>query len=313
MRTVVSAIAIASLCAWSTTASAWWDEGHMQIALMAYNKLKDPARARVDALLRLNPDYKDWILGTPDADIGKAAVMRASVWADDIKMEPQYHDDGNSGTVPGAGDNIGYSDMRMHKYWHFTDVGFTTDNTEVRPADPVNAVTQIIALTAMLPADSGATDELRSYDLVWLLHLIGDAHQPLHATARFSEAHPGGDQGGNLVLAKPAKGDTLKLHAYWDGMFGGYTTTKGAMLDLKDSGLESVPVDTTKANEDNPEIWLKESAELAQKFAYSEPVLSATGTAELTRAYETAARDIARAQAALAAQRLANLINKAFP
>lgn len=313
MRTLVSAIAIAALCASSTTALAWWDEGHMQIALMAYNKLNDPARARVDALLKMNPDYKDWIVGVPDAEVGKAAVMRASVWADDIKMKPEYQNDGNSGTVAGAGDNIGYSDLRMHKYWHFTDIGFTTDNTEKKPSDRVNALTQIRAQTATLPANSGATDELRSYDLVWLLHLVGDVHQPLHATSRFSAAHPDGDQGGNLVMVKPAKGDTLKLHFYWDGMFGGYATTKGAMLDLNDSGLESMPVDTAKANEDNPEIWLKETSELAQKFAYSEPVLSATGTAELTRSYETAARDTARSQAALAAQRLANLINKAFP
>ena len=29
-----------------STALAWWDEGHMQIALMAYNKLSDHARTR---------------------------------------------------------------------------------------------------------------------------------------------------------------------------------------------------------------------------------------------------------------------------
>ncbi len=313
MRILVSAIAIASLCAWSTTASAWWDEGHMQIALMAYNKLNDAARARVDALLQMNPDYRDWICGAPDVDIGRAAVMRASVWADDIKLNPKYRDDGNSGTVAGAGDNTGYSDLRMHKYWHFTSIGFTTDDTKVLPADPVNLLTQIRALTATLPAKSGATDELRSYDLVWLLHLVGDAHQPLHVGTRFSAALSGGDQGGNLVTVRPAKGDTLKLHAYWDGMFGGYATANGAMLDLKTSGLESVPVDADKASEDDPALWLKESGDLARTFAYAEPVLSATGPVELTRSYETAARDTARSQAALAAQRLANLINKAFP
>ena len=313
MRRALFGIAFAAVAGWSTAASAWWDEGHMQIALMAYNKLTDQARVRVDALLQMNDDYPDWIYGVAAADQGKAAVMRAAVWADDIKTRPGYTDDGNSGAVAAAGDNIGYTEMRMHKYWHFMDIGFSSDGTPVKPADPVNALTQIKLLTATLPANSGATDELRSYDLVWLLHLVGDVHQPLHATARFSSAHPDGDQGGNLVKVKPAKGDQLKLHFYWDGMFGGYVTVKGAMIDLKDSGLESVAVDGAKAAEGAPELWLRESAETAKTFAYTEPVMSASGTAELTRAYETAARDTARMQAALAAQRLANLLNKAFP
>lgn len=59
---------------------------------------------------------------------------------------------------------------------------------------------------------------------------------------------------------------------------------------------------TAKVNEDDLEIWLKESAELAQKFAYAEPVLSATGTAELTRGMRLP-RDTARSQAALAQRR----------
>jgi len=36
------------------------------------------------------------------------------------------------------------------------------------------------------------------------------------------------------------------------GIFGGYTTAKGAMLDLHDSGLESVPADQAAAAIDDP-------------------------------------------------------------
>ncbi|MGR9180456.1 S1/P1 nuclease (plasmid) [Rhizobium leguminosarum] len=73
-------------------------------------------------------------------------------------------------------------------------------------ADPVNLLTQIQTLTAGLPSSSGLPDNVRSYDLVWLLHLVGDAHQPLHATARFSQAHKHGDQGGNLDDVINSKG-----------------------------------------------------------------------------------------------------------
>ena len=62
----------------------------------------------------------------------------------------------------------------------------------------------------------------------------------------------------------------------------------------------------------DPGTWIKESAELAKQFAYAPPVSTGTNAVLLTREYETNARDIARSQAALAAARLANLINNAL-
>jgi S1/P1 Nuclease len=313
MRILIAALAATLSSLWTSYALAWWDEGHMQIALMAYNKLTDTARVRVDELVKLNPDYDDWIVGVLGSDLGRIAFMRASVWADDIKMKSNYLDDGNSGNVAGGSDNFGYSDLRKHKYWHFMDIGFSTDGTQIAPPDNANALTQILTFSNTLPSSSGASDGVRSYDLVWLIHLVGDVHQPLHATARFSVLHNMGDQGGNLATVIKATGEQTKLHAYWDGVFGGYTTPKGATLDLRESKLEEMPVDEATAAVKDPLIWLQESSMLAQKFAYAEPVLSASGAAELSRAYETAARDTARTRAALASTRLANLINSAFP
>jgi hypothetical protein len=47
-------------------ASAWWDAGHMQIAYVAYKKLNAPVKEKVDALLRLNPDYAKWTVDAPN-------------------------------------------------------------------------------------------------------------------------------------------------------------------------------------------------------------------------------------------------------
>ena len=66
-------------------------------------------------------------------------------------------------------------------------------------------------------------------------------------------------------------------------MFGGYTTPQGAIRDAKESGLANVPVDPALAAIDDPEVWFKESFELAKKFAYAEPVFSVTQPIELTR------------------------------
>jgi hypothetical protein len=186
----------------------------------------------------------------------------------------------------------------------------TSDDTPTEPADPVNALTQITLFKAALPSSSGVSDEVRSYDLVWLLHLVGDAHQPLHSISRFSTAFPHGDRGGNTEKVKPASGEILPLHFYWDRMFGGYTTPQGAVRDAKDSGLANEPVDPALAAIGDPEAWFKESFELAK--TYAEPIFSGTQPIELTREYETAALTVSRSQAALAAQRLANMLNEAF-
>jgi hypothetical protein len=61
--------------------------------------------------------------------------------------------------------------LLRHKYWHYLDLPFSPDGTAVRPLDPVNALTLIKALTTALA--SNATDDVKSYDLVWLIHLNG--------------------------------------------------------------------------------------------------------------------------------------------
>jgi hypothetical protein len=50
----------------ASPASAWWDEGHMQIAYLAYKRMSNPVRDKADALLRLNKDYAKWTAGASD-------------------------------------------------------------------------------------------------------------------------------------------------------------------------------------------------------------------------------------------------------
>ena len=297
-----------------TSASAWWDEGHMQIAAFAYYRLTPAVRAKVDALIKLNPQYESWAAGWPAGKKAQYAFIRAASWADDIKGSELGHTEtGDKASAPEASRNIGYYDFLMHKYWHFKDIGFAADDTHVEDPDPVNAATQIKALTAGLSPSSGLPDDVRSYDLVWLLHLVGDAHQPLHAASRFSHDHRHGDQGGNLVKVVPATGETIALHAYWDRLLGSYSTPEGAIMDaLIDGDMRLPEPDAALAAEANPDDWFRESEKLAEDVAYAEPVKSGMQPYVLDRQYETKARNLARQQAALAGARLANLINEAL-
>jgi hypothetical protein len=143
--------------------------------------------------------------------------------------------------------------------------------------------------------------------------LVGDVHQPLHAVARYTRELPSGDGGGNSELVIPATGETAALHAYWDAIFGGYTTPFGAIFDAGGrEGIGNLKPNAELVSRSDPAIWVEESAALAKAFAYAPPVSAGANAVPLSREYETNARNIARSQAALAAARLANLLNDAL-
>ncbi|WP_284268753.1 S1/P1 nuclease [Bradyrhizobium iriomotense] len=71
----------------ASPARAWWDEGHMQIAYLAYKRLSDPVRDKADSLLKLNKDYAKWTAGAADDKTAKMhAFVHAATWSDDIKI-----------------------------------------------------------------------------------------------------------------------------------------------------------------------------------------------------------------------------------
>src|SRR5262245_23767940 len=182
-RTILASALISFVGVYVSPACAWRDAGHMQIAYVAYKHLDAPVKVKVDALLKLNADYSKWTAGASDEKTAKLyAFVHAATWADDIKRkEYGYTRDNVNSTT--AGQNIGYSDHNQHAYWHFKDINFSPDGTPLPPPDPVDLVTQLKLMIAALPASSGTSDDVRSYDLMWIFHLVGDAHQPLHAGA----------------------------------------------------------------------------------------------------------------------------------
>lgn len=62
---------------------------------------------------------------------------------------------------------------------------------------------------------TNSTEEGLSSAMRFLLHLVGDIHQPLHSTARVNEDYPRGDKGGN-AFPLPSHYGAKNLHAVWD-------------------------------------------------------------------------------------------------
>jgi len=280
---------------------------------VAYKQLTPATRDRVNGLLKLNPKYNDWA-ATVSQQVPNASAddkdlmifMIAATWADQIKRDSTYTKDGGQNGnrpdgSPDPGKNTGYDDLLMHKYWHFIDTPFTTDGTTL-PAIPTPNAQERIALFRGVLASTTAADALKSYDLTWLLHLVGDIHQPLHASTRVSSTDPDGDAGGNLVKLDCAK---CQLHGFWDDLLG------------KQNNLKAVTKAARKLPKPNAELasksdekdWIAESFQEAQQTVYSAPIAAGDGPFTLTTQYKKNAGKLAKQRVALAGTRLANLLN----
>ncbi|TDX61903.1 S1/P1 nuclease [Methylosinus sp. sav-2] len=308
MKTLLrTASAVALLALSTTTVRAWWDMGHMAVAAVAYERLTPAARARAAALLRLNPNFDKWVRGVPAAEQDRAAFVHAATWADDIKRSNNYQRGSIAQDGADATANAGYSDHLVHDYWHYVDLPFSSDGTPGESPRAPNALTQIEAFRRALASNS-ASDDVKSYDLVWLLHLVGDVHQPLHATSRFSRGMPKGDQGGNKETVCLAFTCGAKLHAYWDGLLG----DRGGPSDAEALAATLPSPDATAAAVEDPATWVKESEQLAEQAVYIGPIGDGAGPFALTDAYQADAKRIAQQQVALAGARLARLIDAAL-
>ena len=296
----------------SGQAFAWNDRGHMTVAYIAYKQLTPATRDRVNALLKLNPKYSDWSATVDKEAPGASAddknlmiFMIAATWADRIKRDSTYTQDGSQGGnrpdgSPDPGKNTGYDDLLMHKYWHFIDTPFTKDGTPL-PAIPTPNAQERIALFRTVLASSSA-DRLKSYDLTWLLHLVGDVHQPLHASTRVSSTDLNGDSGGNLVKLSCAH---CELHAFWDDLLG----TDHDLNTVVKTARELPAADAALAAKSDEQDWIAESFTEAQQTVYAPPITAGDGPFTLTTEYGKDAGKLAKVRVALAGARLANLLN----
>jgi hypothetical protein len=327
----------------------WGATGHEAVAYVAWQQMSPDTRARVMELLKQVPTlhptssksvpgYADWKNDLPSGlsqdDQNLYLFMRAATWPDTIKHVGFKDSDT---PPPGITDdvNIGYSDKTSHGYWHFIDAGFASDGSDV-PATPVpNVATQIVAFRQAI--GSSENDDIKSYDLVWLEHLVGDIHQPLHGTVRYFAGK--GDEGGNLVkielplsMEKQFEGTQSKyapreLHAFWDDL-PGEGQPAPALPDAANFAKPLPTAPSDKVADTDPSDWDAESFAMAKIDAYASPIgkgpqptasgsshsnhgRASSGSAYLiTEAYYDEAMQDAKDRIALAGARLAKLLNE---
>ncbi|WP_421853191.1 S1/P1 nuclease [Novosphingobium sp.] len=332
MRRLLVIVTSGLLLLQAAPVQAWNARGHMTVAAVAWSKMSAKSRARAADLIKRNPRFAAWTKGVPARRKAQIAFVKAATWPDEIRgmvcaSGPDcYQDDGYTPADAGSGLNIGYADHRLRRYWHFKDLPFSADGTPLKPPFAPNAQTQIEAFSASL-ASPQLTEDAKSYNLTWLLHLVGDVHQPLHATARFSQQFPDGDKGGNgevVCEPAPARCQTSgkfaeKLHGLWDNAIG--TNSSPAAAIAKAARLVSeadrrrgfMAQVMRRTNLDAPPAaWMAESFQLARKYVYVPPIGDGKGPHFPDAAYKVNMGSIASQQILIAGERLARLLDRAF-
>jgi hypothetical protein len=300
--------------------SARWDAtGHRAIAAIAYARLRPATRARVDALLRRHPDLDSLArgldMGAPDTP--QELFLRASIWPDGIRRDPRFFTETDTAAAP-VPLLPGYPDMARHASWHYLSRSFATDGTPTLLLQTPNALTAMAGFADAL-GDTRVPESVRAYGLVWLIHVIGDLHQPLHGTSRSNAAHPTGDAGGNgeWVQMGPQPTDTVNLHAVWDGLLG--QTDRDVPAPVLAQRLTSaLPIAPGNADLVIPAgaalagaigTWADESATLARYLSYNfQDRAAGSAPPVLTPAYVQLAQSVGRQRVVLAGYRLAAVI-----
>jgi hypothetical protein len=309
---------------WVWPAWAWNHTGHKVVAELAWRNLSPGKRKAASELLKQHPHYALLLATNVPAgmEVNEWAFLNGAVWPDMVR--------------PARGENQ-EKPSEITKYhrspWHYINIPF------VPPAEAatVSASSFSIPPTNIIWAISNALVTLndprvpapdRAVSLCWVLHLVGDLHQPLHAATLLSAKYPRGDMGGNSQAIADASQIPLNLHSFWDQMLGNSDTPEG--ITVLSDAIEKAPqyepknLEEYKRNKTVPS-WANESFLAAATFAYEDGYLKsvdwrdfqsgkikAADVPRLRSTYVLNANDVSRRRISLAGKRLAELLKRSF-
>jgi S1/P1 Nuclease len=270
-------------------AYAWHDTGHMVIAEIAKKTLNEGVEEQVEFLIKIFEKFY------PES----STIVTSACWMDDL----------------------GQHKLTAFGAWHYITIPYDPDKIlnccEIEKLDIMKKSNNIVwAIGECLQTlkNPKSIPFEKAIMLRFLLHLVGDIHQPLHTTSRFTKLHPEGDLGGNLfkVQAEPY----TNLHQYWDsglGIFPGKSrplsyADKRSIEYLANQICSDFPhADIKDRINDKINSWVEESHKIATEFVYE---IEENSVPKWT--YIKEGREICRERTALAGYRLAYLLNDIF-
>ncbi|NYD88248.1 S1/P1 nuclease [Sphingomonas melonis] len=282
LRFVVAALPAFGFAA---PASAYWEFGHQTIARIAYANVAPRTQVAIRKLLAETPR-----LDTPECPA--TTIEGASTWADCVK--PLKGPDGKS--------RFGYAYS-----WHFQDVNICQPFTLEEACKDGNCVSAQITRDVAILKNRRASAKERAQALVFLIHFVGDLHQPLHAGEK-------NDKGGNDVAA--AYGSygpkRFNLHSVWDGTLAERAITSGPSLVRRYPAAEKRRIAAGTVTD-----WSRESWQVAHDVVYASALRGdpcAPSPAKVTLDEATIERivPVARLEVERGGLRLAKLLDQAL-
>lgn len=241
----------------------WGPVGHSLVARIAEQQLTAAVRARVAVILG------------PDRTLPSVAS-----WADEVRRaRPETFN------------------------WHFIDIQITDQHLNMmRDCPKSDCVIAKIADLRKVLQDPATAPEQRTEALMFLVHFVGDMHQPLHCT----DNH---DRGGNDVQVQLA-GRPSNLHSAWDsGLLGRIGNEEQLLPGLAKESAKRAK----KWRKGTVEEWAEEAHKAGQKKVYGKLPKATPGTPViLDAAYEKSANSLIREQLEKAGARLARVLNEAL-
>lgn len=259
-------------------AKAWGYDGHRIVAAIALKLLPPEKAAALENLLRTSSVNRSFV--------------EASGYADDVLR-------------------------RTHEFdkWHYVNWPDDSDSASDQECYP-NCVLKALSQQISIAKKSDDPNE-KALALSWIIHLIGDLHQPLHVADR------DGDAGGNGFAVTyvgqewcgepppPGHRPHMQLHKVWDDCLV-LTLMEGKSRD----DLANEIVGTLSSYQGHPfalglrRDWAKESHGLARTHAYAD--LDPGDDIARESAYVQKALPAVREQLLKAGIRLASTIDQTF-
>lgn len=264
--------ALFALLTLSPSLFAWGPTGHRIVARIAQSHLRDSTRLQIRDLL------------------GNNDLAAISIWADEIKtLRPETAS------------------------WHFVDIpidssGFyeprdcyrphDNDKNALASADRHNCVVDRIESFAKVLADRNAPQDDRVEALKFVVHFVGDVHQPLHAIA---EARGGNDVQVLEFGSSQCGKYPCNLHFAWDiGLIEHRHRSESEYVAFLNRMISSRNLRLQRGG--TPEDWANQSFRLAKQVWLNDG-------APVDEAYYQKNIHVVDEQLALAGLRLAELLN----
>jgi hypothetical protein len=268
LKKIIALILLAAFT--STQLLAWGPKGHAIVADIAASRLTPTTKKNLQLLL------------------GNDSLASIASWADQVRKD---HDEAYD--------------------WHFVDIpkdapGFSEERDCFRPQDKHkdaltdhhNCVVDRIEIFEKVLADQNAPQAQRLEALKWVVHFVGDLHQPLHA---IDTAH-GGNDFKLPVFGSPKCGDyDCNLHWTWDTLLLEHTGySEEEYVGRLNTLIEQKHLDQKAGG--TPEEWANESHALARNLVAPIP-------AAVDEAYYQTHIELINEQLALGGLRLAKVLN----